>query len=92
MNKKYLIFTVVGISLFIFGMTFVIPGGDREMPDIDSDKLDIPDFCRAFSANWDESQLKCSGGGLGKSECEQKGGSWIESTNKRICIFENYSP
>jgi len=61
MNKKHLIFAIVGFSLFslfIFGMTFVIPGGDRHGPDINIDLLP-EDECIIEDVFWNDTAQIC---------------------------------
>ncbi|MBS1268837.1 MAG: hypothetical protein MAG458_01571 [Nitrosopumilus sp.] len=76
MNKKHLIFAVVGISLFIFGMTFVIPGGDRHGPDIDVNELPYSEACTILSGEqaWNEVENSCLLYGDNADLCNGLGG------------------
>ena len=81
MNKKYLIVVIVGFSLFIFGMTFVIPGGGGEVEHIDSSTLSHYEYCIGTSGEkgWNEKENSCLlfSGNINDVEAT------IESCNKR---------
>ncbi|MCH7561109.1 MAG: hypothetical protein IIC67_07065 [Thaumarchaeota archaeon] len=61
MNKKHLIIAIVGFSLFILGMTFVIPGGSGDVEHIDSSTLSHYENCVRSSGEkgWNEEENSC---------------------------------
>ena len=61
MNKKHLIIAIVGFSLFILGMTFVIPGGGGDVEHIDTSTWSHYEMCMSVSGEkgWNEEENSC---------------------------------
>ena len=60
-SRVLIIIGIIGFSLFILGMTFVIPGGGGDVEHIDLSKLSHYEICMVLSGEkgWNEVENSC---------------------------------
>lgn len=75
-NKKYILFTIIGITLLIFGMTFFIGGAHDAVKAIDLNKLPHLEACTKLSGAqaWNEVENSCLLYGDNAALCNNLGG------------------